>query len=33
MKVNMDRMKVAEKHNPNRCIYYDLKSTLTFRFQ
>ena len=27
-----DSMKVAEKHNPNRWIYYDLKSTLTFRF-
>ena len=22
-------MKVAEKHNPNRWIYYDVKSTLT----
>ena len=29
-----DSMKVAEKkHNPNRWIYYDVKSTLTFRFQ
>ena len=26
-------MKVAEKHNPNRLIHYDVKSTLTFRFQ
>ena len=26
-------MKVAEKQNPNRWIYYDVKSTLTFRFQ
>ena len=28
-----DSMKVAEKYNPNRWIYYDLKSMLTFQFQ
>ena len=28
-----DIMKVVQKHNQNRWIYYDVKSTLTFRFQ
>ena len=27
MKVNMDQNPTAEKHNPNRWIYYDVKYT------